>query len=70
MDIRKACPPNVPWPFPSKWLKNVPGPEPMDEHEASCWWYLRPRRNLYLWPRRNLSFGRAESLSLRILSAD
>ncbi|KAH8057383.1 hypothetical protein JL721_9763 [Aureococcus anophagefferens] len=42
-------PPNVPWPFPSKFLKNLP-PEkcekPMDEYEASLWWYAWCRKGL------------------------
>ena len=49
IDIRDVCPPNVPWPFPSKFLKNLP-PEkcekPMDEYEASLWWYAWCRKGL------------------------
>jgi hypothetical protein len=46
IDIRKAGQPNVPWPFPSKHLKNVPGPEPMDPDTASLYWWNWARKGL------------------------
>ena len=46
IDIRKALAPNVPWPFPSKHLRNVPGPEPMDPDTASLYWYAWARKGL------------------------
>ena len=36
----------MPWPFPSKHLKNVPGPEPMDPDTASLYWWNWARKGL------------------------